>query len=108
MMLNPGQPDFAQGIQNGMAAMRCLHAEGFGERGSLIPQAELRFPIQKITQEISKELSPLSVAAIQDPAQYLMVTNPSEGSPVKSGFWTILEDQLARCNRPPDRAVRFR
>jgi hypothetical protein len=93
MMLNPGQPNFAQGIQNGMAAMRCLHAEGFGERGSLIPQAELRFPIQKITQEISKELSPLSVAAIQDPAQYLMVTNPSEGSPVKSGFWTILEDQ---------------
>ena len=93
MMLNPEQPDFTQGIQNGIAAMRCLHAEGFGERGTPLPQAELRFPIQKVTQEISEQLSPLSVAAIQDPAQYLMEPRTSEGSPVQRGFWTILEDQ---------------
>ena len=93
MMLNPEQPDFTQGIQNGIAAMRCLHAEGFGERGTALPQAELRFPIHKVTQEISEQLSPLSLAAIQDPAQYLMEPRTSEGSPVQRGFWTILEDQ---------------
>jgi hypothetical protein len=72
MMLAPQQPDFARGIQTGMAAMRYLHAEGFGERGTSLPQTVLRFPIQKVTEEISRELSPLSVASIQDPARYLL------------------------------------
>ena len=53
MMLNPDQPDFAQGIQTGMAAMRYLHAEGFGERGTPITKVNLHFPIQKVTEEIS-------------------------------------------------------
>ena len=93
MMLNPKQPDFTRGIQTGMAAMRCLHAEGFGERGTPIPQTELRFPIQKVTEEISRDLSPLSVASIQDPAQYLLEQIPPECSPMQRGFWTILEDR---------------
>ena len=93
MMLNPEQPDFTCGIQTGMAAMRYLHAEGFGERGTPITQTELRFPIQKITEEISKDASPLSVASIQDPAQFLLEPNPPECSPVQRGFWTILEDR---------------
>lgn len=93
IMLNQDQPDFARGIQTGVAAMRCLHAEGFGERGMPIPQTELRFPIQKITEEIAKDASPLSIASIQDPAQFLMEPLPPECPPVQPGFWTILEDR---------------
>jgi hypothetical protein len=93
MMLNPDQPDFAQGIQSGVSAMRCLHAEGFGERGTDITRVELRFPIQKVTDEISKDAHPLSAAAIQDPAQFLLEQTPPECPPVQRGFWTILEDR---------------
>ena len=93
MMLDPEQPDFTRGIQTGMAAMRCLHAEGFGERGTPITQTELRFPIQKVTEEISRDMSPLSVASIQDPARFLLEPIPPECSPVQRGFWTILEDR---------------
>jgi hypothetical protein len=93
MMLHPGHPDFVCGIKNGIAAMRCLHAGGFGERGTPISQAEIRFPIQKIIEEITRPASGLSVASIQDPAQFLLEQTLSPASPVKRGFWTILEDQ---------------
>jgi hypothetical protein len=92
-MLNQEQPDFACGIQTGIAAMRYLHAEGFGERGTPIPKTELHFPIQKVTEEIVKDASPLSVAYIQDPTQFLLEPVPPECPPVQRGFWTILEDR---------------
>ena len=93
MMLNPEQPDFSRGIQTGMAAMRCLHAEGFGERGTPITQTHLHFPIEKVTEEITRDLNPLSIASIQDPAQFLLEQVPPECPPVQRGFWTILEDR---------------
>lgn len=93
IMLNPEQPDFARAIQTGIAGMRCLHADGFGERGTPITQVHLHFPIQKITDEISRDLSPLSVASIQDPAQFLLEPAPPECAPIQRGFWTILEDR---------------
>lgn len=93
MVLNPEQPDFARGIQTGMAAMRFLHSEGFGERGTPITETALRFPIQKVANEILRDLSPLSVAAIQDPAHFLQEPAPPECPPVQQGFWTILEDR---------------
>jgi hypothetical protein len=93
MMLDPKQPDFARGIQTGIAAIRYLHAEGFGERGYPIGQTELCFPIQKVTEEISRDMSPLSVASIQDPAQFLLEPIPSESPPLQRGLWTILEDR---------------
>jgi hypothetical protein len=93
MMLNPAQADYISGIKTGIAGMRCLHTGGFGERGTPIAQADLRFPIQKISAEIARDASGLSVASIQDPARFLMEQAPSPCSPIKRGFWTILEDQ---------------
>ncbi len=93
LMLNPDQPDFARGIQTGMAAMRCLHAEGFGDRGTPINETKLHFPIQKVADEISRDINPLSVASIQDPAHFLQEPTPPETPPVHQAFWTILEDR---------------
>jgi len=93
IMLDPEQPDFSRGIQTGMAAMRCLHSEGFGERGTSITQIQLHFPIEKVTEEITRDMSPLSVASVQDPAQFLLEPASPECAPAKPGFWTILEDR---------------
>ncbi len=93
LMLDPKQPDLSRGIQTGISAMRWLHTEGFGERGMPIPQTKLQFPILKVAEEISKDLSPLSVASIQDPAQYLLEPVSPDSSPIQHGFWTILEDR---------------
>jgi hypothetical protein len=93
MMLNPEQPDLAGGIQTGIAVMRNLHAEGFGERGKPITQAKLCFPVQKVAEETARDAGPLSVATIQDPAQYLLESIPAGCTPVQRGFWTILEDR---------------
>lgn len=93
VMLAPKQPDLPRGIQSGIAALRSLHAEGFGERGSEVITSDLHFPIQKITGEIARDACPLSVAAIQDPAQFLVEKTPADCPPVQRGFWTILEDR---------------
>ncbi|MCX6036041.1 MAG: hypothetical protein NTV38_13890 [Chloroflexi bacterium] len=83
MMVNPQQPDFRRGVQTGMTAMRYLHAEGFGERGTPLTKAALHFPIQKVTDEIFRDLSPLSVATIQDPTQFLLEPVAPECTPVQ-------------------------
>jgi hypothetical protein len=93
ILLDPREPDFGAGIQSGMAAMRCLHADGFGERGLPIQQSNLIFPVQRIAEEINKDGCPLSAAAIQDPTRFLLETGPSDCPPVLQGFWTILEDR---------------
>ncbi len=93
MMIDPGQPDFSKGIQTGVAAMRVLHAEGFGERSSSLPQIKLHFPIPKVIEALKGDLNPLSVASIQDPIQNLVDADPERCSPDPSGFWTILEDR---------------
>ncbi|MGA2502659.1 MAG: RyR domain-containing protein [Anaerolineales bacterium] len=93
MMLNQEQPDFSSGIQRGVAAMRCAHAEGFGERGSSLPQTKLQFPIQKVMEAISGDVNLLSVTSIQDPTQNLLETTPDNCPPEQHGFWTIMEDR---------------
>lgn len=92
IMLNTKEPDFASGVQRGVAAMRVLHTEGYGVRGSPPPQANLRFPSERIAQELSKENSPMSVAAIQDPTRYLLEARPTQPPPLKRGYWAILEE----------------
>jgi len=93
LMLNPQEPDFARGIQNGMAAMRCLHTEGFGDRGAPITETKLTFPMQKVVETINKDTAPLSASPVQDPAHFLQEPVSTDPPPMQQGFWTILEDR---------------
>ena len=93
IMLNSKEPDFARGVQSGVAALRALHTEGYGVRGSPPPQANLCFPTECIAQEISKENFPMSVVAIQDPTRYLLEARPAEPPPLQRGYWAILEER---------------
>lgn len=93
IITNPDTPDLASGIQAGVSAMRLLHKEGYGLRGSCPEEAALHFPITPIAQEISLQKEPLAKTNIQDPAGYLLVPPPPEKSRVQRGYWTILEDR---------------
>ncbi len=62
VMLAPDQPNIEQGIQSGLAAMRKLHLEGYGERGTGAPQARLAFPAELIPAELAKEGSSFAEA----------------------------------------------
>lgn len=93
LMLSPDQPNIEQGIQGGLAAMRTLHQEGYGERGTSARQARLAFPTELIVAELAKEVSPFAVAEVRDPVHFLR--QPTEGAQKvpEVGFWTILEDR---------------
>jgi hypothetical protein len=92
IMLNNAEPDFVGGIQRGIAAMRSLHLEGYGLRGSPPPQADLRFPIDRMVKIISQDNSPMSVTAIQDPTRYLLEARPALPPALKRNYWAILEE----------------
>ncbi|MEK6324300.1 MAG: RyR domain-containing protein [Acidobacteriota bacterium] len=81
LMMSPGEPDIEAGIQTGLAAMRKLHVEGYGVRGSIAPEAGVAFPIKMIAAELSKASSQFAVSKVQGP------------SASATGFWTILEDR---------------
>src|SRR5262249_40265751 len=45
LMRSISQPDIRRGVHRGLDAMRALHLEGYGVRGSAAPDAKLAFPI---------------------------------------------------------------
>ncbi|MFY9554781.1 MAG: ATP-binding protein, partial [Blastocatellia bacterium] len=103
LMLSPEAPDIPQGIQSGLSAMRRLHLDGYGVRGSSALEAALAFPTSLIASELSKETSQFSVAEVEDPLIYVSepsAANVAEGmgkarsqQPAEMEFWTILGDR---------------
>jgi hypothetical protein len=101
LLSNTDAPDVVQGIQNGLAAMRRLHLEGYGKRGTTAADADLHFPFDLIASEVLATSSPFSVVEIEDP-----VRNLNAATPPKSGYWTILEQQLTQSlNQVAERIV---
>ena len=93
-LLPPAQRDIQQGIQSGLAAMRVLHLEGYGERGTPAAQARLLFPVARIAAVLAKKSERFVVAAVQDPVRFIQQTGEQAGKPLTEGFWTILQDKF--------------
>lgn len=93
LMLSPEKPDIKRGIQSGMAAMRKLHLEGYGQRGSTATTAQLAFPLQLVAFELAKQESPFAEAAIENPMRFLAGQASATEQAAEAGFWTILEDR---------------
>jgi hypothetical protein len=93
LMVAPEEPDIAQGIQNGLAALRKLHQEGYGSRGVAGAEGAVVFPIQLVMQELAANSTPFAVAEVQDPGSNLMQATVSARVPWRQGLWTILEDR---------------
>jgi hypothetical protein len=90
LILSPGNPDIIDGIQRGLAALRTLHLEGYGERGTA--RTQLVFPIEKIVNKLAEELRLFSVAPVQDPMRFIYEKAKIAEKPLTEGFWTILQD----------------
>jgi hypothetical protein len=88
ILLAPNHPDVEAGIQEGIAAMRRLHRDGFQERGGT-----LVFPFESVVQTLATTERPLATADVQDPMRFL--TKTAAGSRPVRGTWSILEDRYA-------------
>ena len=93
IMLNPQQPDLKQGILSGLAAMRRLHRDGFGEPGTSASQSPVIFPIQRIAGELANPAAQFAIVDIQDPLYHLKQPLTAGSIPLTNGFWTILQDR---------------
>ena len=91
-MLSPAQPDVQSGIQSGLAAMRTLHLEGYGERGKPASQARLVFPMAKVISTLAGTINLFTVAPVQDPMRFIQQKGEPDEKPLTEGFWTILQD----------------
>jgi len=93
LMLCPEQPDIAHGVHAGLAAMRCLHREGYGERGAPALKSPVVFPLSGVVAEMATEQSPFAVVDVQNPVRFLSHERAAGEKPPAGGFWTILEDR---------------
>ena len=93
-LLSRQSPDLAAGVQCGLAALRTLHLEGYGERGTGASQVRLTFPIEKITAVLSQPGKSFTSAPVQDPVRFIQQKGETSEKPVTEGFWTILQDKF--------------
>jgi len=92
LMLSPGEPDIPQGIQSGLAALRNLHTEGYGEKGKPLAQNPLAFPINRVAASLGQEKPQFAVVEVQDPLRFITQNAEKDNKPLTPGFWTILQD----------------
>ncbi len=88
LMLAAEEPNLAQAMQNGLAALRTLHLGGNG-----IENGDVTFPIQRVVEQLLANATPMSVATVQDPGRRLATSEGRLQSATPTGLWTILEDR---------------
>ncbi len=92
LLINHDAPDLAQGIQSGIAGMRCLFREGFGIYSSPSDSVQLAFPLESVANELAIDRKILAEAPIQDPVHKLHRPLDSASTHGAEGYWTILEN----------------
>ncbi len=81
LMVSPQSPDIRKGIRTGLAALRCLHCEGYGQRGASVADVQLDFPVAAVVAALDLEGAPFEEVSV----------------PMRTGnkYWTILGDRYA-------------
>ncbi len=93
LMIDSEIPDIDSGIQSGLAAMRRLHREGYGERGSSATEAALAFPAASIVDELGREASYLSAADVPTLVNGTAGWQADAATSKPPEPWTILGDR---------------
>jgi hypothetical protein len=94
LMRNPQDPDIDAGIQAGLAAIRTLHMEGYGERGATPSEAKLAFPVDKVAATLAQPTTQFSFASVEDPMRFIHQKGAEK--PLIEGYWTILQDRYKK------------
>src|ERR1035437_7716706 len=79
LMLAPEAPDIREGIRTGLSALRCLHREGYGQRGASAAEVNIEFPVRAVVDALGSDDTPYQETAV----------------PMRTGtrYWTILGDR---------------
>lgn len=79
VMLAPEEPNIRQGIRAGLSALRCLHREGYGQRGSSAAEVNIEFPVGAVVNALAASEYKFQETAV----------------PMRTGnkYWTILGDR---------------
>jgi RyR domain/ATPase family associated with various cellular activities (AAA) len=93
LLLNPEAPDVNAGIHAGLAAMRTLHLQGYGDRGTSASEANLMCPVDVIAATLAQETASFTVTPVQDPAHFVQHRGTPAKEPIVEGYWTILEER---------------
>jgi len=65
LMLAPEAPDIRKGIRTGLSALRCLHREGYGQRGAAAAEVNLEFPAGAVVDALASDDSPYQETAVR-------------------------------------------
>jgi hypothetical protein len=93
-LISGEKADITAGIQSGLAAMRALHLDGYGERGTSAAQAKLVFPLDQIAAALAGPANAFALAPVQDPMYFIQHKGKQAERPIQEGFWTILHDKF--------------
>jgi hypothetical protein len=89
LMISEDHPDIPLGIQTGFSALRYLHLNGYDGGPADNGEITVKFPIQKIAQELTCTAEPFANVKVQDPVRSLVLDSQTQ----QSKFWTILHDR---------------
>jgi len=93
VLLSFENPDFEQGVQNGINAMRRLHQEGYGDRPPKMAEPCLAFPLGTVVAALKENKTPCARAAVQDPVHRLKQAVATPEKTPDPGFWAIMRDR---------------
>lgn len=93
IMLNTSNPDIHKGVQGGLAALRTLQSEGYGEKGKIPSQVPITFPVSRMAAILAQEPITFASVEVQDPLRFINQPAQEEEKPITPGFWTILQDR---------------
>lgn len=93
VLQNPDQPDFIQGLNSGLSALRDLHLGGYQEIESVSADLQLGFPIERVAASLLNPAAKFAIVDVQDPVRFLKRPYPQGEEPPKEAFWTILHDR---------------
>jgi hypothetical protein len=85
-----GNPNIERGVQGGLTALRALHCEGYGQRGTTARDVKLEFPLQAVLRAMEEGSNTLPFSSVNVRLPGLIRKGGSVGGIARP--WTILEE----------------
>jgi hypothetical protein len=90
LMQNPGKPNIERGVQGGLTALRALHCEGYGQRGTTASDVKLAFPLEAVLRAMEEGSNQWTFSSVNVRLPGLIRKSGSASGIARP--WTILEE----------------